>query len=118
LKFLCFSNFVGLLMQAKKYLKLNSCQEDRGQDMRTCTLAMLKHLLLVVQAAHLSLLYPSHDALVGIFGMITSALDVKAQWPAAPTPTDEAPKAIATAKEMPEQAPMAKDAAIKAVKAA
>jgi len=84
LKFFCLSNIIGVLLQIRKYLKLHAAWEDEGHERHNCSLTMLKHVFLVVQTAHLSLLYPTHDALVGVFGMITSALAVRAQWPTAP----------------------------------
>jgi len=84
LKFFCFSNFIGALTQMKKFLALaSSSSEDRRRDEFTCLKTAFKHLLLVLQTAHLSLLYQSHDALVGFAGMITSCMDLQAQWPAA-----------------------------------
>merc|ERR1712039_710899 len=40
-----------------------------------------KHTLLVFQCLHLSRTYETHDAFVGVLGMITSAIDVRTQWP-------------------------------------
>lgn len=84
LKFFCLSNFVGALVQAKKFLMLNASQEDKSKDKSKCLETAAKHLLLVLQTAHLSLMYQTHDALVGVAGIITSSMDVKAQWPAKP----------------------------------
>merc|ERR1712039_921922 len=69
LKFFCLSNFIGAVVQAKK-----------------CVETIVKHLLLVLQTAHLSRLRETHDALVGVAGMVTSSMDVMTQWPAKKVP--------------------------------
>jgi len=38
-------------------------------------------LLLMLQTAHLSRVYETSDVLVGLAGIITSGMDVMAQWP-------------------------------------
>jgi len=81
LKFFCFSNFVAFLAQAKKFLKLSFAEDDKSSEKMACIKAAFKHLLIVLQTAHLSLLYQSHDALVGVAGAVTSSMDVMAQWP-------------------------------------
>lgn len=85
LKFFCYSNFIAVLMQLRKVLALGRCDDDekKAAQRKQCSKLMLKHMLLVVQTAHLSLLYQSHDFVVGIAGAITSGMDVMAQWPAA-----------------------------------
>eukprot|EP00429_Kryptoperidinium_foliaceum_P073408 CAMPEP_0176227220 /NCGR_PEP_ID=MMETSP0121_2-20121125/22657_1 /TAXON_ID=160619 /ORGANISM="Kryptoperidinium foliaceum, Strain CCMP 1326" /LENGTH=249 /DNA_ID=CAMNT_0017566497 /DNA_START=292 /DNA_END=1041 /DNA_ORIENTATION=- len=83
LKFFCFSNMVGALVQMKKFFALAASNDSMGKLEMACLKTAFKHMLLVLQTAHLSLLCPSHDALVGVAGMITSFMDVKAQWPAA-----------------------------------
>merc|ERR1712039_160862 len=97
LKFFCFSNFMGALVQAKKLLALSLSEEDRSKEKKKCTETAVKHLLLVLQTAHLSRLRETHDALVGVAGMVTSSMDVLTQWPARKTPTAE-PDAKAKAK--------------------
>jgi len=82
LKFFCFSNFIGAVVQIKKLIKLNMAQEDKTSEKSKCMETAFKHLLIVLQTAHLSLLYQSHDALVGVAGMISSTMDFVAQWPA------------------------------------
>merc|ERR1712032_136401 len=82
LKFFCFSNFIGALVQLKKLFKLNMSQDDKTIEKKKCMETVFKHLLLVLQTAHLSLLYQTHDAIVGVAGMITSSMDFLAQWPA------------------------------------
>jgi len=95
LKFFCFSNMIGALVQMKKFLALSATQEDTSKSEMACLKTAFKHLLLVLQTAHLSLLCQSHDALVGVAGMITSYMDLKAQWPAAKAAAVPAPKTIA-----------------------
>mmetsp|Transcript_31938 Transcript_31938/g.63347 ORF Transcript_31938/g.63347 Transcript_31938/m.63347 type:complete len:246 (+) Transcript_31938:85-822(+) len=109
LKFFCLSNIAGAICQTKKYLKLSSSSEDKSKDKSACFQVWLKHVLLIVQTAHLSLLYTTHDSLVGILGMITSAMDVKGQWPPA---KPAAPKALLASGSAP--AENGKDKAAKA----
>lgn len=80
LKSFCFSSCVAALSQAKRLLELSRAGEGEEERQR-CREALLKHLLLVLQVAHLSLLWPTHDALVGVAGMATSLLDLKPHWP-------------------------------------
>mmetsp|Transcript_115077 Transcript_115077/g.320061 ORF Transcript_115077/g.320061 Transcript_115077/m.320061 type:complete len:136 (-) Transcript_115077:131-538(-) len=81
LKFFCFSNLVAALSQIKKFLASAGSEDGRREELM-CLKAAFKHLLLALQSAHLSLLYPTHDALVGVAGMVTSGMDLRAQWPA------------------------------------
>lgn len=83
LKFFCLSNFVSFLIQAKKLKELASESEGKQAQITAAIKTAVKHVLLVVQTAHLSMLYQSHDALVGIFGIITSYMDIQTQWPEA-----------------------------------
>eukprot|EP00928_Gymnodinium_smaydae_P035464 TRINITY_DN24958_c0_g1_i1.p1 TRINITY_DN24958_c0_g1~~TRINITY_DN24958_c0_g1_i1.p1 ORF type:complete len:267 (-),score=59.12 TRINITY_DN24958_c0_g1_i1:61-756(-) len=76
LKFFCVSNFIGMVVNAKKYL-----ETEAGDKRKKAAENAIKHGFLVVQTAHLSRAYESHDALVGFLGMITSGMDVMAQWP-------------------------------------
>mmetsp|Transcript_13350 Transcript_13350/g.30447 ORF Transcript_13350/g.30447 Transcript_13350/m.30447 type:complete len:225 (-) Transcript_13350:84-758(-) len=78
LKFFCFANFVATLYQAKKALQL---AKEKQAERRKCLENVVKHSFLVVQTAHLSQLYLSHDFLVGVLGMITSTQDLLPQWP-------------------------------------
>merc|ERR1711879_93066 len=80
LKFFCASNFVGMLLQVKKFRDMKPQTEDHAANKRKCAETALKHALLVVQTAHLSRAFESHDVLVGVFGMVTSAMDVLPQW--------------------------------------
>jgi hypothetical protein len=88
LKFFCASNLLGALMQLKKAGDAQAQAKDAKDDGKAankecakCTQNAFKHALLVLQTAHLSRLRESHDALVGVAGMVTSAMDVLAQWP-------------------------------------
>lgn len=106
LKFFCFSNAVAAIAQAKKYFKSKASEakgesdmKKRGADEWKCLQTIFKHLLLVLQTAHLSLLYQSGDTLVGLAGMITSLMDIDGQWPVKGV---AGPKAIADAKASPD----------------
>eukprot|EP00405_Crypthecodinium_cohnii_P014637 CAMPEP_0206452346 /NCGR_PEP_ID=MMETSP0324_2-20121206/19893_1 /ASSEMBLY_ACC=CAM_ASM_000836 /TAXON_ID=2866 /ORGANISM="Crypthecodinium cohnii, Strain Seligo" /LENGTH=223 /DNA_ID=CAMNT_0053922423 /DNA_START=151 /DNA_END=822 /DNA_ORIENTATION=- len=81
LKFFCLSNSMGLIAQLKKYFQLRKSTEDKSADKYKCLETAFKHMLIILQTAHLSLLYPTHDIPVGIAGMISSLMDLKAQWP-------------------------------------
>merc|ERR1712032_1462454 len=48
LKFFCFSNFIGALVQAKKFLALNMSQDDKTIEKKKCMETAFKHLLLVL----------------------------------------------------------------------
>jgi len=93
LKFFCFSNFIAAIVQAKKFLSLSMSEEDKSQEKMKCSKTAFKHLLLVLQTAHLSLLYQTHDAWVGVAGMITSTMDFMAQWPEKKVPSNPDAKA-------------------------
>merc|ERR1712039_1038672 len=54
LKFFCLSNFIGALVQAKKLLALNLSEENKTKEKNKCAETVVKHLLLVLQTAHLS----------------------------------------------------------------
>jgi hypothetical protein len=87
LKFFCASNFVGALFQLKKLRDASAQAKDesdgnaRSAEQSRCAQNAFKHALLVLQTAHLSRLYESHDAIVGLAGMISSTMDVLGQWP-------------------------------------
>mmetsp|Transcript_2574 Transcript_2574/g.5476 ORF Transcript_2574/g.5476 Transcript_2574/m.5476 type:complete len:242 (-) Transcript_2574:220-945(-) len=83
LKFFCVSNIAGAIYQMRHYLRLSAAKDDKEQEKDSCVKQLVKHLLLIVQTAHVSTLYPTHDAIAGFFGVITSYLDVQGQWPAA-----------------------------------
>lgn len=92
LTFFCASNFLGMLLQGKKALDLGDAPDKKTQR-RKCFENAMKHAFLVVQTAHLSRSYETHDGLVGILGMVTSAMDVFAQWPTKALPAPKvAPK--------------------------
>jgi len=80
LAWFCLSNCLGMLIQAKKLRDVWG-EEGKQNKRKTTAENMMKHGFLVVQTAHLSRVYESNDALVGILGMITSTMDVLAQWP-------------------------------------
>lgn len=82
LKFFCASNLVAMIHQLKKRRDARAEKPQSPNKQVKCTENALKHGMLVVQMAHLSRMYESHDALVGFLGMITSAMDVASQWPA------------------------------------
>merc|ERR1712039_220082 len=86
LKFFCLSNFIGAVVQAKKFLALSLSEDSKGKEKKKCVETAVKHLLLVLQTAHLSRLRETHDALVGVAGMVTSSMDVMTQWPAKKVP--------------------------------
>eukprot|EP00927_Polykrikos_kofoidii_P056917 TRINITY_DN51004_c0_g1_i1.p1 TRINITY_DN51004_c0_g1~~TRINITY_DN51004_c0_g1_i1.p1 ORF type:complete len:253 (-),score=39.74 TRINITY_DN51004_c0_g1_i1:151-855(-) len=84
LRFFCLSNAVSAIIQAKKLYKIKVKADDDGKsatERYNCAKTIFKHLLLVLQTAHLSLLYQTHDALVGFAGMISSYIDLMGQWP-------------------------------------
>eukprot|EP00440_Ansanella_granifera_P056598 gb/GFBE01061346.1/.p1 GENE.gb/GFBE01061346.1/~~gb/GFBE01061346.1/.p1 ORF type:complete len:243 (+),score=55.28 gb/GFBE01061346.1/:1-729(+) len=83
LKFFCFSNAVAVLYQLKKIKDIGQ-QEEKVEQRRKCYETAVKHALLVLQTAHLSLLYQTHDAIVGVAGIITSSMDIIGQLPAKP----------------------------------
>eukprot|EP00931_Biecheleriopsis_adriatica_P073024 TRINITY_DN47396_c0_g1_i1.p1 TRINITY_DN47396_c0_g1~~TRINITY_DN47396_c0_g1_i1.p1 ORF type:complete len:249 (-),score=59.72 TRINITY_DN47396_c0_g1_i1:98-844(-) len=102
LKFFCFSNAVAVLYQAKKMKDLRQKvlqYDEKKEQRRKCYETAVKHALLVLQTAHLSLLYQTHDAVVGLAGVITSSLDVIGQLPAKPQKvTPDAKAASASSK--------------------
>mmetsp|Transcript_104234 Transcript_104234/g.185198 ORF Transcript_104234/g.185198 Transcript_104234/m.185198 type:complete len:241 (+) Transcript_104234:57-779(+) len=89
LKFFCFSNFVAGLYQLKKVKDMGN-KDEKKEQRRKCYETAVKHALLVVQTAHLSLLYQTHDAIVGLAGVITSSIDVIGQLPAKPKVSPDA----------------------------
>jgi len=97
LKFFCFSNFIGFLVQAKKLLALSLSEDNKSKEKKKCMETAFKHLLIVLQTAHLSRMRETHDALVGMAGMISSSMDVLTQWPAKKV-TNPEPDAKAKAK--------------------
>mmetsp|Transcript_46528 Transcript_46528/g.120399 ORF Transcript_46528/g.120399 Transcript_46528/m.120399 type:complete len:234 (+) Transcript_46528:200-901(+) len=99
LKFFCFSNAIAALVQSKKIMSSWGNQDEKAKAARSkSTETLVKHLLLVLQTAHLSRLYESHDALVGVAGVVTSWMDVTGQWPAKPAPKALSPDAKEKAK--------------------
>mmetsp|Transcript_77337 Transcript_77337/g.202961 ORF Transcript_77337/g.202961 Transcript_77337/m.202961 type:complete len:237 (-) Transcript_77337:152-862(-) len=100
LKFFCFSNFVGALVQGKKVASSLQGEDDKTKAQRRKSLeTIMKHLLLVLQTAHLSRLYESHDALVGVAGVVTSWMDIIPHWPVKPATAAPAKAAHPDAKE-------------------
>mmetsp|Transcript_45920 Transcript_45920/g.132444 ORF Transcript_45920/g.132444 Transcript_45920/m.132444 type:complete len:253 (+) Transcript_45920:92-850(+) len=99
LKVFCLSNVFGIIFQMKKFFAL-AAKEEKSPEEMTCLKLATKHLLLIIQTAHMSLLWKSHDALVGIAGMITSAMDVHGQLPLKARPSP--PAAVAPPKAAPE----------------
>jgi len=102
LKFFCFSNSVAALVQFKKILSLRGCDDEKSRAARGKSMqAVAKHLLLVLQTASLSRLRETDDRLVGVAGMVTSVMDLEAQWPAKPAKAAKAlpaqPKDVASA---------------------
>jgi len=86
LSWFALSNFISLLIQGKKLYKLTN-NDDGKKDAdakETCIKQSFKHAALVVQMAHISRRFETHDAVVGFLGMITSIQDVIPQWPQAP----------------------------------
>ncbi|CAJ1401038.1 unnamed protein product [Effrenium voratum] len=83
LKLFTFCNFIGVLYQLKKIREIGLEEQKRDQLGKSWE-AMLKHALIMIQTAHLSLLFQTHDALVGACGIITSSIDCYAQVPFKP----------------------------------
>eukprot|EP00927_Polykrikos_kofoidii_P041737 TRINITY_DN35589_c0_g1_i1.p1 TRINITY_DN35589_c0_g1~~TRINITY_DN35589_c0_g1_i1.p1 ORF type:complete len:237 (+),score=18.07 TRINITY_DN35589_c0_g1_i1:105-815(+) len=83
LKFVCFSHLVSAIVHVKQFSKKIRSTDARrsAADRQKHAIATLKYLLLVLQTAHLSSLYQSHDAVVGVAGAITGYIDLMAQWP-------------------------------------
>lgn len=101
LKFFCASNFVGAVVQLKKAREASAkAKEGDGKlgEQSKCMQNAFKHALLVLQTAHLSRMRETHDALVGVAGMISSAMDVLAQWPEKKALPKISPDAKAMAK--------------------
>merc|ERR1711920_1029069 len=78
LKFFCASNFLGALVTLKKLKDAPDGQESKTKKLKE---TLMKNILIVLQTLHLSRTYELHDAAVGVMGMVTSAMDVKTQWP-------------------------------------
>jgi len=97
LKFFCASNLLGMLFQLKKLKDAQSEENDNCGNRKKIVENATKHTFLVIQTAHLSRTYETHDALVGLLGMVTSAMDVLTQWPQ----TQMTPKVSPDAKAMP-----------------
>lgn len=83
LKIFTFCNFMGVLYQLKKIRDIGLKEEKRDQLAKSWE-AAVKHALLMIQTSHLSLLYQTHDAFVGVCGIITSSIDCYAQIPFKP----------------------------------
>lgn len=96
LKFFCFSNVFAIIAQLRKFHllglssangKSTSCSngstniKEVSLTRQKCLETAFKHFLLVIQVAHLSTLYQSHDMLVGLCGMVSSWMDTTAQLP-------------------------------------
>mmetsp|Transcript_7717 Transcript_7717/g.16958 ORF Transcript_7717/g.16958 Transcript_7717/m.16958 type:complete len:245 (-) Transcript_7717:88-822(-) len=81
LKFCFASSCIALFRHLKQLCETRQSEGWHCAGWRWCLALAVKHFFLAVQAAHLSRLYTSHDMLVGILGMVTSAMDVIAQWP-------------------------------------
>lgn len=98
LQWFCYSNLIGVAIQAKKLFQLQK-KEGKDAEKRKCKENCFKHALLVIQTAHLSRVYETHDVLVGVTGMITSLMDISLQLPEkkAPVPVVH-PDAKAQAK--------------------
>ncbi|CAE8709271.1 unnamed protein product [Polarella glacialis] len=95
-RFFCFSNFIGVLYQLKKINDMGG-KEEKAPQRRKCAETAVKHALLILQTAHLSLLWQSHDGIVGLAGIVTSWMDLIAQLPAKPA-VKVSPDAKSTAK--------------------
>lgn len=80
LSWFCYSNMLGVAIMAKKLHALGA-KEGKEAEKRKCKENCFKHALLVIQTAHLSRLYETHDVLVGVTGVITSLMDVALQLP-------------------------------------
>lgn len=73
--FLC-CNAAATVIQLKKY----SNEKDEGKKSTALT-AAFKHFLVAIQCAHNSTIYETNNAFVGACGIISSYIDLKAQWP-------------------------------------
>jgi len=80
LKFFCFSNLIAAIINIKKASALKQ-KEGKAAECQKCKQNIFKHALLVLQTLHLSQTYVTHDALVGVAGMISSMMDVSSQLP-------------------------------------
>merc|ERR1712113_801539 len=76
LKFFCISNFLSAVINIKKL-----CKEVDGSKKGNVMQTILKHVLLVIQTAHLSKIRETHNAFVGVCGVLSSGIDLKSQWP-------------------------------------
>lgn len=77
MSFFMVCNGAATLIQLKKY-----CNEKDESKKGAALKAAFKHLLLTYQCAHNSTIFVSHNAYVGAAGVISSIIDVQAQWPA------------------------------------
>mmetsp|Transcript_42880 Transcript_42880/g.133894 ORF Transcript_42880/g.133894 Transcript_42880/m.133894 type:complete len:261 (-) Transcript_42880:86-868(-) len=108
LKFFGASNFLSVLVQLRKLRDARRTEEGTAGAQKQQFLAKnaFKHGLLVIQCAHLSRTYETHDAFVGFIGVISSVMDMLTQWPekkALPPP----PRAVPEEKVSPDaKAPM------------
>lgn len=75
LRWFCVSNFLSAIINIKKLA--NEDESKRGNLLQT----ILKHMLLVIQTAHLGKIRQTHDSFVGVCGVLSSCIDLKAQWP-------------------------------------
>jgi len=80
LQWFCYSNIFGVIIQGKKLHSLRD-KEEKAAERRKCAENCLKHALLVLQTAHLSRVYETHDIAVGLAGIVTSLMDIKPQLP-------------------------------------
>jgi hypothetical protein len=82
LKWFCYSNIIGFFYQLKKlYCVEGKEDEKKAVERRSLVINAAKFAMLAIQMAHLSLVYQSHDLLVGLLGIVTSSMDVSNQLP-------------------------------------
>mmetsp|Transcript_75939 Transcript_75939/g.146756 ORF Transcript_75939/g.146756 Transcript_75939/m.146756 type:complete len:247 (-) Transcript_75939:66-806(-) len=100
LKFFCASNALGAVLHLKRWRDAQ-VSNDEGKQWK-CLETMMKHMFLVIQTAHLSRSYETHDVLVGLCGIVTSGMDLKGQWPAqSPAKADKVKEATSGTKPVP-----------------
>lgn len=79
-RFFLLSNLAGLMLQLRKLSRMKR-EGSTSEQRKLSSESALKHGLRVFQMAHVSQLYPTHDAVVGLAGITSSWLDVVALLP-------------------------------------
>lgn len=55
-------------------------EDEAAQDRRQYVFSIVRNSLMTVQMAHTSSLFPTHNMLVGLFGMVSSLMDISKVW--------------------------------------